>query len=152
LHKPGAKFINAGGRALGRQAGNPDGCAEFQEVCVTNRRMGTRWVLGVAVGLFVSGIAVKPAAGQSTIFNIPSTDTVAPQHGYFEFDYLNQAPAPAIGQFQTFAPRFVMGAGPQAEVGVNLFTTHVSDGGGNVALLSPNAKYKFFADDAKGLA
>ena len=119
---------------------------------MTNRRFGMRWVLGLAVGLSLSGFAVRPAAAQSTIFNIPTTDTVAPQHGYFEFDYLSQAPAPDAGQFQIFAPRGVFGVSPQAEVGVNVFTTHVSDGGGNVALFSPNGKYKFFADDEKGLA
>jgi len=127
-------------------------CRGPQEVCVTNRRSGMRWGVRLALALALGTVAVSPAAAQSTIFNIPTTDTVAPQHGYFEFDYLNQAPAPELGQFQTFAPRFVAGVGPQAEVGVNLFTTHISDGGGNVALLSPNAKYKFFADDAKGLA
>ena len=118
---------------------------------MTNRS-GMRWVGRLALALVLGAVAVSPAAAQSTIFNIPTTDTVAPQHGYFEFDYLNQAPAPELGQFQTFAPRFVAGVGPQAEVGVNLFTTHISDGGGNVALLSPNAKYKFYNDDAKGVA
>jgi hypothetical protein len=119
---------------------------------VTNRRSGMRWVIRLALALALGAVAVSPAAAQSTIFNIPTTDTVAPQHGYFEFDYLNQAPAPEVGQFQTFAPRGVAGVTPQMEVGVNLFTTHISDGGGNNALLSPNAKYKFFADDDKGLA
>ena len=109
-------------------------------------------MLGLAVGLSLSGIAVRPAAAQSTIFNIPTTDTVAPQHGYFEFDYLSQAPAPEAGQFQIFAPRGVAGVTPQMEVGVNVFTTHIGDGGGNIGLFSPNAKYKFFADDDKGLA
>jgi hypothetical protein len=104
------------------------------------------------LALALGAVVVSPAAAQSTIFNIPTTDTVAPQHGYFEFDYLNQAPAPGVGQFQTFAPRGVAGVTPQMEVGVNLFTTHYSDGGGNFALLSPNLKYKYYADDSKGLA
>lgn len=119
---------------------------------MTNRRSGMRWVVRLALALALGAVAVSPAAAQSTIFNIPTTDTVAPQHGYFEFDYLNQAPAPEVGQFQTFAPRGVAGVTPQMEVGVNLFTTHYSDGGGNFALLSPNIKYKYYADDTKGLA
>ena len=32
-----------------------------------------RWVLGLAAGVALSTIAVKPAAAQSTIFNIPTT-------------------------------------------------------------------------------
>src|SRR5262249_32762272 len=101
-----------------------------------------RWGLGLALGVALSVVAIKPAAAQSTIFNIPTTDTVAPQHGYFEFDYLSQAPAPDAGQFQTFAPRGIAGVTPQVEVGVNVFTTHYGDGGGNFALFSPNIKYK----------
>ena len=55
---------------------------------MTNRGCGLKSLL---VGSFVLGLAMvaaQPAAAQSTIFNIPTTDTVAPKKGYFEFDYL----------------------------------------------------------------
>jgi hypothetical protein len=106
----------------------------------------------LAVGLLFGVVAAKPAAAQSTIFNIPSTDTVAPGKGYFEFDYLMQLPKPDAGQFQTFAPRIVVGVTPMLEVGANYAITKVSDGGGTVKLFEPDAKFKFFADDDKGLA
>lgn len=107
-------------------------------------------VIGLALGACV--IAVRPAAAQSTLFNIPSTDTVSPGKGYFEFDYFGQMPKPDVGQFQVFTPRLVVGVTPQLEVGVNIAFSKVSDGGGTTKIFQPNAKYKFYADDDKGLA
>ena len=111
-----------------------------------------QWVIRLAIGVALGAVVVQPAAAQSTIFNIPSTDTVAPKKGYFEFDYLMQLPKPDAGQFQVFAPRIVVGVTPMLEVGANYAITKVSDGGGTVKLFEPNAKVKFFADDDKGLA
>jgi hypothetical protein len=107
------------------------------------------------VGGFVLGLAVvaaQPAAAQSTIFNIPTTDTVAPKKGYFEFDYLLQLPKPDSGQFQIFTPRFVVGAGSKVEVGVNFANTHYADGGGTYAQIQPNIKFKLFNNDDAGVA
>ena len=61
---------------------------------MTNRGCGLKSLLvgGLVLGLAVVG--VQPAAAQSTIFNIPTTDTVSPKKGYFEFDYLAQLPKP----------------------------------------------------------
>jgi hypothetical protein len=39
-------------------------------------------------------LAAETAAAQSTIFNIPTTDTVAKGKVYFEFDYEPQLPKP----------------------------------------------------------
>jgi hypothetical protein len=112
--------------------------------------MISKLVIGLALGACVIG--ARPAAAQSTIFNIPSTDTVSPGKGYFEFDYLAQLPKADLGSWQTFAPRGIVGVTPELEVGVNVAVTHYSDGGGNYTIVQPNAKYKFFADDDKGLA
>src|SRR5437870_4506395 len=99
------------------------GDAHFRRVFVTNRRSGlSKLVIGMALGACV--IAARPASAQSTIFNIPSTDTVSAGKGYFEFDYLVQLPAPDSGQFQIFAPRGIVGVTPQLEVGVNVAVTH----------------------------
>jgi hypothetical protein len=118
-----------------------------------NRRCGMRWVVRLAVGLALGAVGIRPAAAQSTIFNIPTTDTVAPKHGYFEFDYLAQMPGPdGGGRFQIFDPRGIAGVTPQLEVGVNVAVTHFGNGGGNFTLFEPDAKYKFYADDDKGLA
>ncbi len=119
---------------------------------MTNRRSGmiSKLVMGMALGVCV--IAARPAAAQSTLFNIPSTDTVSRGKGYLELDYLAQLPKPDAGQFQIFAPRAVVGVTPQLEVGVNVAFTQISDGGGTYTTVQPNAKYKFFVDDDQGLA
>jgi len=49
----------------------------------------------VFLGLFVAllfALSGPTAMAQSTIFNIPSTDTVDKGKAYFEFDFLPQAP------------------------------------------------------------
>jgi hypothetical protein len=108
------------------------------------------------VGSFVLGLAAlaQPAAAQSTIFNIPTTDTVAPKKGYFEFDYLKQAPTPdsPAANWQIFTPRIVVGVGPMVEVGVNFANTKYSEGGGTYSQIQPNIKLKFYNNDDKGVA
>ena len=109
----------------------------------------SKLVMGLALGASV--IWAQPAAAQSTIFNIPSTDTVAPKKTYFEIDYVMQLPKPDEGQFSIFTPRVVFGVTPMLEVGANIAFGHVS-GGETDMIFQPNAKYKFWADDAQGLA
>ena len=119
---------------------------------MTNRGCGLKSLL---VGSFVLGLAVvtaQPAAAQSTIFNIPTTDTVAPKKGYFEFDYLAQLPKPDAGQFQIFMPRIVVGVGSKVEVGLNYNVTKYADGGGSYSQIQPNIKAKLFSNDDSGVA
>lgn len=92
------------------------------------------------------------AAAQSTIFNIPTTDTVAPKKIYFEFDYLKQVPPSDEFSWQVIMPRVVFGVTDQVEAGLNFASTVYSDEGGTYNYVQPNVKYKFFADDDKGVA
>jgi hypothetical protein len=102
-------------------------------------------VLALAAGV------VEPLAAQSTIFNVPTTDTVAVGKAYFEFDYLPQVPGPDEGgSFQTYTPRIVFGVVPNLEAGANVSNFHFNDQ--TFSLFQPNAKYKFYADDGNGLA
>src|ERR1044072_936299 len=110
-----------------------------------------RWVTTLAMGFSLGAISVQPAAAQSTIFNIPTTDTVSPGKGYFEFDYLPQLPAPDAGQFQIVVPHIGAGVTRQLALGGNVATTHDDEGGRNYPVFQPNAKHKFLADDSKGL-
>jgi hypothetical protein len=119
---------------------------------VTKRRSGMRWVARLAVAGALGAIAARPASAQSTIFNIPSTDTVAEKKVYVEIDYVMQLPKPEFGQFSVFTPRVVFGVTPQLEVGANVAFSHYADDGGTDTSLQLNAKYKFWADDDKGLA
>ena len=96
----------------------------------------------------------EPAAAQSTIFNIPSTDTVAPKKVYFEFDYVMQLPKPdAYTVPDLYAARRVWcdaACWKWAPTSASRTTQDVD--GGNDTIFQPNAKYKFWADDDKGLA
>src|SRR5689334_16004172 len=44
----------------------------------------------------------QTASAQSTIFNIPSTDAVAKQKVYFEFDFISHLESHDNGGFQTY--------------------------------------------------
>ena len=94
------------------------------------------------------------AMAQSTIFNIPTTDTAAPKTVYFEFDYLRQMPVPEGGDaVQVFAPRVVVGAAPGLEVGVNVFNyRYGGDPSSTFSYFQPNFKYKFYNNDDSGIA
>jgi hypothetical protein len=124
---------------------------------VANRRSGV--MSAFVIGLAVAGslVAVQPAAAQSTIMNIPTTDTVAPGKGYFEFDYLMQLPRPEAGGWQTFAPRVVVGITPMIEAGANYsyttysYTTYADDAG-SYKTFQPNVKIKFYNNDDAGVA
>src|SRR5438270_13016090 len=71
-------------------------------------------------------LAAQSAMAQSTIFNIPSTDTVDKGKVYGEFDFLPQAPG--FGTYRTtlINPRLVVGAPGNVEFGVNFPTYHNS--------------------------
>ena len=87
---------------------------------------------------------------QSTIFNIPSTDTVSKGKGYFEFDFLPQAPGPDSGsRVYIYNPRILVGVSDKAEVGLNFPTYHSSS---NFGYIQPNIKYKYYANDDAGVA
>jgi hypothetical protein len=92
----------------------------------------------VSICLATSGMA------QSTIFNIPTTDTVATGSVYFEFDYLVQTPSSG-GRLQVAAPRVVVGLGGNVEAGVNVFAYHVP--GSTNSYFQPNVKWKFYSTD-----
>jgi hypothetical protein len=108
----------------------------------------------VLSGLFVAllfVITAQTAMAQSTIFNIPSTDTVSKGKGYFEFDFLPQAPGTDTSRTYLYNPRLVVGAGDKAEFGVN-FPTYHTGGSPNFAYIQPNFKFKYYNNDDMGVA
>ena len=82
----------------------------------------------VLSGLFIAllfFVTAQTALAQSTIFNIPSTDTVDKGKAYAEFDFLPQAPGPDSGSRTVlYNPRLVVGLPGNAEAGVNFPTFH----------------------------
>ena len=95
---------------------------------------------------------------QSTIFNIPTTDTVSKDKAYAEFDWLAQAPSPKGVRTYIYNPRLVVGLSDKVEAGVNFLTPHTSGGAycGTVSstcmYFQPNIKAKLYANDDEGVA
>lgn len=126
----------------------------------------------VLSGLFVAllfVVAVQTAMAQSTIFNIPSGDTVDKGKAYAEFDFLDQMPGfdatTATPAFRTLLinPRLVVGGPHDTEFGVNFPTFHTTQGAANglcsgssatttCAYIEPNFKWKFYKNDDEGLS
>jgi len=90
------------------------------------------------------------AAAQSTIFNIPSTDVQAPGKVYLEADFITHFASYSNGGYQTYAPRVVVGLPGNTEVGVNVVHTR-ADSPQPIAV-QPNFKWKFYANEKRGLA
>ncbi len=92
----------------------------------------------------------QTAFAQSTIFNIPTTDAVAPRKAYFEFDFLSHLESHDNGGFQTYVPRVVVGVGKSVEVGLNVASTHSA--APTVVYAQPNIKWRFYANEESGTA
>ena len=109
---------------------------------------GYKAVFGLAFALLM--LHDQQAAAQSTLFNIPSTDTVAPAKVYVEFDFFAQMPATSgTDRLYVYAPRGIVGIGRGFEAGANLALFHAA--GSTQSYIQPNVKWRFGNDD-KGLA
>ncbi len=91
---------------------------------------------------------------QSTIFNIPTTDTVAKKKAYAEFDFLPQVPAPDNSRIYLYNPRLVVGVPGNVEIGANFPITNIQASGASTTYdyIQPNAKWKFYENENKGIA
>jgi len=106
---------------------------------------------GLAVLLLLIATIPQLCLAQSTIFNIPSTDTVSKGKFYFEFDYLPQVPkASGSDRLNIYVPRGVVGIGPNLEAGANV--AFLNQGGNTHAFFQPNVKWKFYNDEKSGVA
>ena len=93
------------------------------------------------------------ALAQSTIFNIPTTDTVAKGKVYAEFDFMPQIPAPDGSRTYLYNPRLVIGVPHNVEFGVNLpIYNYTGSGAVTNAYIQPNAKWKLYDNDKSGIA
>jgi hypothetical protein len=94
------------------------------------------------------------AMAQSTIFNIPTTDTVAKKKVYAEFDFMPQVPGTDVSRTYMYNPRLVIGAPGNLEFGVNfpLYNTRASGASATNGYMQPNAKWKFYSNDNAGIA
>jgi hypothetical protein len=114
----------------------------------TSKRRAIVFALSVIGALTV--LQYQTAFAQSTIFNIPTTDAVAPKKVYFEFDFLSHLESHDKGGFQTYDPRVVAGVGKGVEVGLNVASTHSA--APTVVYAQPNIKWRFYANEDRGMA
>lgn len=104
-------------------------------------------------GLYAAFITLACGAvsAQSTLFNIPSTDVVAPKKVYLEFDFISHLESHSDGGFQAYVPRGVVGIRKGVEAGVNFSFTDALAPNQPVEM-QPNLKWQFFNSENKGLA
>ncbi|HJQ26460.1 MAG TPA: hypothetical protein VKA60_21275 [Blastocatellia bacterium] len=109
-------------------------------------------VISITLGVIgvMAGLQAQTARAQSTIFNIPSTDAVARQKVYFEFDFISHLESHDNGGFQTYVPRVVVGLGHGVEAGVNIAAT--SSAAPTSVYIQPNIKWQFYANESAGVA
>ena len=115
---------------------------------MTSKRTALYLGLGLLAALLVTSHST--AFAQSTIFNIPSTDVVAPKKTYVEFDFISHLESHDNGGFQTYVPRVVYGLGKGVEVGVNVAAT--SSAAPTAVYAQPNIKWQFYANEKSGTA
>ncbi len=96
----------------------------------------------------------SPVMAQSTIFNIPTTDTVAKGKAYAEFDFMLQSPSPDVSRTYMYNPRLVVGAPGKFEVGVNfpIYNTRGSGTSATNVYIQPNAKWRLYENEQAGVA
>jgi hypothetical protein len=102
----------------------------------------------------ISVLFCGQAMAQSTIFNIPTTDTLAKRKAYAEFDFVVQAPNTDISRTYLYNPRLVVGAPSNLEFGVNfpIYSTRASGASATNGYIQPNAKWKFYENERAGVA
>ena len=114
----------------------------------TSKQRGIVFALSVLGALTI--LQGQTAFAQSTIFNIPTTDAVAPKKVYFEFDFVSHLESHDKGGFQTYVPRVVVGVGKGVEVGLNVAATDSI--GSTIVYAQPNIKWRFYGNDDNGVA
>jgi len=104
--------------------------------------------LGALFAIMLSNYIVN---AQSTLFNIPSTDVVAKQKTYVEFDFISHFESHSDGGFQGYVPRVVFGVGKHIEIGTNVafLDTLAPD---QPIEIQPNIKYQFYSNEKNSVA
>jgi len=112
------------------------------------------FVKSIVTGVFVFALLLSASsnrvAGQSTLFNIPSTDVVAKKKVYLEFDFLSHLESHDKGGFQAYIPRAVVGIGKGTEIGVNAAFVDALAPDQPVEL-QPNLKHQFYQNEGNGV-
>jgi hypothetical protein len=98
--------------------------------------------------IFLSAIS---ATAQQTVFNVPTADILDKGKVYVELDAGFKTTDQEISRkFSSFVPRVVVGAGRNAEVGLNV-TGNLNPGADSTTLV-PTVKYRFYQNEKKDTA
>jgi len=95
-------------------------------------------------------LADGPASGQSTILNVPSTETMSRNELYVEADLIAHASSFKKGGFVWYGPSVIYGMGRNVEIGVNAYV--MKEAGPASFEIQPNVKWKVFDDESKGVS
>ena len=96
-------------------------------------------------------VSAEIAQGQSTVFNMPSTDVVSPKRTYVEADFISHLASYDKGGYQLYGIRTVYGLRRKMELGTNVYYTSSSDSPEPI-VVEPNFKWQFYDDEGKGLS
>lgn len=108
-----------------------------------------RRCVGLSIALLFACGAPEVLA-QSTIFNVPSGETVEKGKGFFEFDYLPQVPAEEHhDRVHIFVPRILVGLTENLEIGANFVFEH--EGHETQTFFRPELKWKFYGNHESGI-
>lgn len=121
----------------------------MNQQCPSPRRH--RWRAGLCLFFLLSVWLTVPTTAQTLIFNVPSTDVIAADKCYVEFDYYAHLESLENGGYHGFSPRVVKGVGKGVEVGVNLSFAKALTPGQPVQI-SPNIKWQFYSNEETGVA
>ncbi|MFZ1701983.1 MAG: hypothetical protein WBO10_14105 [Pyrinomonadaceae bacterium] len=97
--------------------------------------------------VFVCGVAVS---AQSTLFNIPTTDTLPKGSWGLEGDFITKPAAYRDGGFQTYGYRLAYGASNKTEIGSNFYYTY--DGEEATAQVEFSLKQNVYRSERHGFA
>ena len=87
---------------------------------------------------------------QSSVFNIPSTDTQPRKTLYLEADMFAHFDSYQNGGFQSYGPAIIYGVRNDFEIGVNFYYSREESK--STAELQPNIKWKTYENQKKGVA
>jgi hypothetical protein len=90
------------------------------------------------------------ALGQTTIYNVPSADTISRGSWGLELDLVTKPTRFRDGGFQTYGYRLAYGAGNRTELGTNFYLTRSS--GGTVAQAEFSVKQNVYRNEKHGVS
>jgi hypothetical protein len=94
-------------------------------------------------------LATAEIAGQSSLFNIPTADTLSKGERYVEFDLDSHFARYRDGGWQSYGGMALYGLSNRSEIGINAYATRFAGGFGSVEI-QPNFKFKAYENERLG--